>query len=71
MKKLFDEFYDLKIFIKNQNYILIENYKKLSLISETKIIIDNIEILGKELLIKELNCLQIQIQGVLNEISFI
>lgn len=71
MKKLFDEFYDLKIFIKNQNYILIENYKKLSLISETKIIIDNIEILGKELLIKELNCLQIQIEGVLNEISFI
>ena len=68
--KLFSDFDDFKIFICNQNKIRIENYKKMNKISKHLICIDNIEIKGIDLIIKEINDVTIYIEGVLNEIIF-
>ena len=53
--KLFSDFDDFKIFICNKNKIRIENYKKMNKISKHLICIDNIEIKGIDLIIKEIN----------------
>lgn len=71
MKKIFKEFYDQNVYIKNQKSVHIDNYKKLSYISEQLIIIDNIQIKGNNLYVCELDSFQIQVEGAINEISFI
>ena len=68
--KLFSEFTDFKIYIYNQNKIKIENYRNLIEINLDKICIDNILIKGTNLFIKELNEIEIIIEGVLSEIIF-
>lgn len=71
MKKIFKEFYDLNVYIKNQKNIIIDNYNNVIYISDEQIIVDNIHIKGQKLQVSELNSIQIQIEGVIDEIAFV
>ena len=71
MKKIFKEFYDLNVYIKNQKNIIIDNYNNVIYISDEQIIVDNIHIKGQKLQVSELNSIQIQIEGVIDEITFV
>ena len=68
--KMFSDFVDLKIFIRNHNYIRIENYQRLIEISSNIIYIDKVKIQGNNLVILELNDIEIIIEGDINDISF-
>ena len=69
--KMFSDFADLKIFIRNYNYIRIENYQRLIEISSNIIYIDKVKIQGNNLVILELNDIEIIIEGDINDISFL
>ena len=69
--KMFSDFVDLKIFIRNHNYIRIENYQRLIEISSSIIYIDKVKIQGNNLVIQELNDIEIIIEGDINDISFL
>ena len=67
---MFSDFVDLKIFIRNHNYIRIVNYQRLIEISSNIIYIDKVKIQGNNLVILELNDVEIIIEGDINDISF-
>lgn len=61
--------YQNKIIIYDMNRIIIENYKQILSYDDSNIIIDQINIVGMNLYIKEMNELYVEISGEIKEIK--
>lgn len=69
--KITDNYLQVELYFDIKHRIIIKNYCEIKKIEDNNIIIDNIEILGNNLLIVSLDDYQVHIQGILKEVIYL
>lgn len=69
--KITDNYLQVELYFDIKHRIIIKNYCEIKKIEDNNIIIDNIEILGNNLLIVSLDDYQVHIHGILKEVIYL